>query len=132
MSQKEPASAGQWVGSLIFAGGLVGAFLAGQMVKSGGLAVGSFCLALVGLGIYLVSVVGRASAADRERHPRPVQPIVEDYPDDDDDDAETPQAANHPVLRGEDAPASPAQAKEARKRGFLSGLGDGAPYTNDR
>ncbi|MBN7561410.1 hypothetical protein [Mycobacteroides abscessus] len=122
MSQKEPASAGQWVGSLIFAGGLVGAFLAGQVVKSGGLAVGSFCLALVGLGIYLVSVVGRAVAADRQMHPRSAPPIVEDYPDDDDT-----------ALPEKDIPASPAQANEPRKRGFLSGLGDGAPlpYTND-
>ncbi|RIS84060.1 hypothetical protein [Mycobacteroides abscessus] len=138
MAQKEPASAGQWAGSLIFAGGLVGAFLAGQMVKNGSLAVGSFCLALVGLGIYLVSVVGRAAAANRQMRPRPERTIVEHYPeggaDDDDGDTETPRVANNPAPQAEDVPASPAQANEPRKRGFLSGLGDGAPlpYTNDR
>ncbi|KRQ31301.1 MULTISPECIES: hypothetical protein [Mycobacteroides] len=124
MAQKEPASAGQWAGSLIFAGGLVGAFLAGQVVKSGGMAVGAFCLALVGLGIYLVSVVGQAAAANRERHPRPEQPIVEDYPDDDDT-----------ALPEKGIRASGEQATVPRKRGFLGSLGDGTtslPHTNDR
>lgn len=136
MTQKEPASAGQWAGSLIFAGGLVGAFLAGQMVKNGSLAVGSFCLALVGLGIYLVSVVGRAVAADRQMHPRPERTIVEDYPDDDDDDGdtETAGAVNYPAPQEKDIAASGDQATGPRRRGFLSGLGDGAsfPHTNNR
>ncbi|MBE5502867.1 hypothetical protein [Mycobacteroides abscessus] len=133
MAQKEPASAGQWAGSLMFAGGLVGAFLAGQMAKNGGLAIGSFCLALVGLGIYLVSVVGRAVAADRPMHPRPERTIVEDYPEDwADDDQETPRAANHPAVQEKGIRASGDQATGQRGRGFLSGLGDGAPHTNDR
>lgn len=139
MSQKEPASAGQWTGSLIFAGGLVGAFLAGQVVKSGGLAVGSFCLALVGLGIYLVSVVGRAVAADRQMHPRSAPPIVEDYPedwaDDDDGDTETAGAVNYPASQEKNVAASGDQVTGPRRRGFLSGLGDGTaslPHTNDR
>ncbi|MBN7314141.1 hypothetical protein [Mycobacteroides abscessus] len=140
MAQKEPASAGQWAGSLIFAGGLVGAFLAGQMAKNGSLAVGSFGLALVGLGIYLVSVVGQAAAANRQMQPRPEQPIVEDYPedwadDDQDDEQENPRAANHPVLREKGIRASGDQATGQRGRGFLSSLGDGTtslPHTNDR
>lgn len=138
MAQKEPASAGQWVGSLIFAGGLVGAFLSGQMVKNGSLAVGSFCLALVGLGIYLVSVVGRAAAADRQMHPRPERTIVEDYPDDeaDDDggDTETAGAVNYSASQEKDIAASGDQVTGPRRRGFLSGLGDGAslPRTNNR
>lgn len=142
MAQKEPASAGQWAGSLIFAGGLVGAFLAGQMVKSGSLAVGSFCLALVGLGIYLVSVVGRAAVASRERHPHPERTIVQDYPedwadddDDQDDEAETPRAAYDPVPQEKGIRASGDQATGSRTRGFLSSLGDGTtslPHTNDR
>lgn len=142
MSQKEPASVGQWVGSLMFAGGLIGAFLAGQVVKSSPLAIGSFCLALVGLGIYLVSVVGRAAAANRQMHPRPERTIVEDYPedcadddDDQDDEAETPCAANDPVPQEKGIRPSGDQATGRRGRGFLSGLGDGTtslPHTNDR
>lgn len=126
MEHKEPASTGQRVGSIMFAGGLVGAFLAGQMVKNGSLAVGSFCLALVGLVIYLVSVVGRAVAADREMHPRPAPPIVQDYPED--------QADDGTVLQGKGIAASGDQVTGPRRRGFLSGLGDGAslPHTSDR
>lgn len=132
MAQKEPASAGQWAGSLIFAGGLVGAFLAGQMVKNGSLAVGSFCLALVGLGIYLVSVVGRAAAANRQMRPRPERTIVEHYPeggaDDDDGDTETAGAPQE-----KNVAASGDQVTGPRRRGFLSGLGDGDsfPRTNN-
>lgn len=140
MAQKEPASAGQWAGSLIFAGGLVGAFLAGQMSKNGSLAVGSFCLALVGLGIYLVSVVGQAAAANRPMQPRPERTIVEDYPedwadDDQDDEAETPRAAYDPVPQEKGIRASGDQTTGSRTRGFLSSLGDGTtslPHTNDR
>ncbi|CPW62523.1 hypothetical protein [Mycobacteroides abscessus] len=132
MSQKETASVGQWVGSLMFAGGLIGAFLAGQVVKSGPLAIGSFCLALVGLGIYLVSVVGRAAAANRQMHPRPERTIVEDWAD---DDQETPRAANHPAPQEKGIRASGDKATGSRTRGFLSSLGDGTtslPHTNDR
>lgn len=136
MSQKEPASVGQWVGSVMFAGGLIGAFLAGQVVKSGPLAIGSFCLALVGLGIYLVSVVGRTVAAERQMHPRSAPPIVEDYPEDwADDDQETPRAANRPAAQEKGIRASGDQATGSRTRGFLSSLGDGTaslPHTNDR
>lgn len=136
MAQKEPASAGQWAGSLMFAGGLIGAFLAGQVVKSGPLAIGSSCLALVGLGIYLVSVVGRAVAADRPMRPRPERTIVEDYPEDwADDDQETPRAANRPAAQEQGIRASGDQATGSRTRDFLSSLGDGTaslPHTNDR
>ncbi|WP_078309251.1 hypothetical protein [Mycobacterium sp. D16Q13] len=124
----------------MFAGGLIGAFLAGQVAKNGSLAIGSFCLALVGLGIYLVSVVGRAVAADRPMHPRPERTIVEDYPedwadDDQDDEQETPCAANDPVPQEKGIRASGDQATGQRTRGFLSSLGDGTaslPHTNDR
>lgn len=140
MSQKEPASVGQWVGSLMFAGGLVGALLAGQVIKNGSLAVGSFCLALVGLGIYLVSVVGRAVAADRQMHPRPAPSIVEDYPedwaDDDDDqdgDTETAGAVTYHASQDKNVAASGDQVTGLRRRGFLSGLGDAAsfPHANN-
>ncbi|MBF9327923.1 MULTISPECIES: hypothetical protein [Mycobacteroides] len=134
MGHKQGTSAGQWAGSIMLAGGLVGAFLAGQIAKSGTLAVGLFCLALAGLAIYLVSVVGQAAAANREMNPRPTRTVIEDYPDDDEhDDNETPRAVTYPATQEWVAPPSTEQATGPRKRGFLSGLGDGAqlPYTND-
>ncbi|MBV0918236.1 hypothetical protein KC238_13345 [Mycobacteroides chelonae] len=134
MERKKPASAGQWIGSLMMFGGFVGAILSGQMAKNGSLAVGLFCIALAGLGIYLVSVVVPAAAAYREMNPRPAQPVVEDYPDDDDyDDTETSRGGL-PVPQEKNVAASQGQATVPRRRGFLSGLGDGIslPHTNNR
>ncbi|RIS81281.1 hypothetical protein [Mycobacteroides abscessus] len=110
MERKKPAPAGQWIGSLVMLGGIVGAILSGQMLKNGSLAVGLFCMALAGLGIYLVSAVAGAAAEHRERNPRPAPPVVEDYPDD-----QTPHVVGYPTHGDIDAP---------RRRGFLSTLGE--------
>ncbi|KRQ31283.1 MULTISPECIES: hypothetical protein [Mycobacteroides] len=58
--------AGQWIGSLMFAGGLVAAFLSGQVAKDGGQAVTCFIVAIVGLIIYLASVGRSLSEHARE------------------------------------------------------------------
>lgn len=135
MEHKKPAPAGQWLGSLVMLGGVVGAILSGQLLKNGHMAVGLFCMALVGLGIYLVSAIAGKAVEYREKNPRPAQPVVEDYPDDDDygDDTETSRGGL-PVTQEKNVAVSGDQAAGPRKSGFLSGLGDetSLPHTNDR